>query len=357
MATLAQATTSITQQGNLTMTNISRRDILKLTGSLAATAALLPLAHLFPAAAADITPAPTPFGRVAELSADIRIDATRKSKLVRIARRDEVFPLLGQVQGQAVMPYNSVWFQINGGYLYSSWVQPVQDIQNTPEPDQAANHFWGEVSVPFTDSRIAADPKARRYMRLEYSTVYHVIGAVQGKDGQWWYRLKEGLSGAGGAYAPAQDIRRIDPSEMTPLSPDVANKRVEVNLKQQRITAYEDDQAVLTSLVSSGAGLFATPRGNHKVLFKTPTSRMIGGSGTGFYDLPGVPFCTFITWTGVAIHGTYWHNDFGRPRSHGCLNVPSDVAKWFWRWTLPSAPYDKAVLYTRKAAATPVHVA
>jgi lipoprotein-anchoring transpeptidase ErfK/SrfK len=171
--------------------------------------------------------------------------------------------------------------------------------------------------VPFTDSRIAADPKARRVMRLEYSTVYRVIGAVTGKDGQWWYRLKEGISGAGAAYIPATDLRRIDPSEITPINPDVTDKRIEVNLKAQRITAYENGQIVMTSLVASGAGLFATPRGNHKVLFKTPTSRMIGGSGSGFYDLPGVPFCTFITWSGVAIHGTYWHNDFGRPRSHG----------------------------------------
>jgi lipoprotein-anchoring transpeptidase ErfK/SrfK len=66
---------------------------------------------------------------------------------------------------------------------------------------------------------------------------------------------------------------------------------------------------------------------------------MTGRVGADYYDLPGMPFPTYITASAVAIHGTYWHNDYGRPRSHGCLNVPSPVARWFWRWTAPSAPY------------------
>ena len=84
---------------------------------------------------------------------------------------------------------------------------------------------------------------------------------------------------------------------------------------------------------------------------------MTGGEGSDYYDLPGVPFPTFITWTGVAIHGTYWHNDYGRPRSHGCINVTPAVALWFWRWTMPAAPYDSAWYYTpRDAVATVVNV-
>ena len=338
------------------MTSISRRNYLKLAGGIATSAAILPFINLLSVAAGELSPAPTPLGRVAELSAEIRVDATRKSKVVRTARRDEVFSLQGQVEGDPVRSYNKIWFKTDDGYIFSSLVQPVQNIKNDPLPDLAADKFWGEVTVPFTDSRTAADPNVRRYMRLEYGTVYRVIGAVKGKDDQWWYRLKDGVSGAGNVFVPASDIRRIAPWDLTPLSPDVKDKRIEVSLKEQRITAYEGDKAVLTSLVCSGTSFFGTPRGKHRVLFKTLTSRMIGGSGTGFYDLPGVPFPTFITWSGVAIHGTYWHNDYGRPRSHGCLNVPSDIARWFWRWTLPSAPYDKSVFYTRNAEATVVHV-
>ena len=51
------------------------------------------------------------------------------------------------------------------------------------------------------------------------------------------------------------------------------------------------------------------------------------------FDLPGVPFDSY-SWGGVAIHGAYWHNDYGRPRSHGCVSVPSEVAKWVFRWPM-----------------------
>ncbi len=86
--------------------------------------------------------------------------------------------------------------------------------------------------------------------------------------------------------------------------------------------------------------------GRFAIYSKLTSTRMTGPG----YDLPGVPFPTYITWKGVAIHGAYWHNDFGRPRSHGCLNVPAPVARWFWRWTTPSAPYEAAIYYAPKDA-------
>jgi len=62
---------------------------------------------------------------------------------------------------------------------------------------------------------------------------------------------------------------------------------------------------------------------------------------TGTYDLPGVPWVTYLTKSGISFHGTYWHNDFGRPRSHGCINVTCDAARWIYRWTLPEVPLYK----------------
>ena len=353
---------------------LNRRSMLKIAGSVAGALALAPLVSVRAARAGaranaranrvefaedPLPPQPPPatLGRVASWAVDIYESPTRKSKLVRKARRDEVFPLREQVAGEAVMSHNIFWFKLDEGYAYSSWIQPVEEIFNTPEPERAKERFWGELTVPLSDSRLLPDPKAGRSTRLYYTGVFRVIDAALGPDEQWWYRLQEGVTYSPGPWAPAAHIRRFDPSELTPLSPEVEDKQIQVDLKQQTITALEHGEPVLTSRVASGYGSFRTPMGTHKVLYKYPTARMIGGSGSDAYDLPGVAFPTFITWSGVAIHGTYWHNDYGRPRSHGCLNVPSPIARWFWRWTAPVAPYDAATFYTpRGAAATTVVV-
>jgi lipoprotein-anchoring transpeptidase ErfK/SrfK len=68
------------------------------------------------------------------------------------------------------------------------------------------------------------------------------------------------------------------------------------------------------------------------------------GAGRGF-DLPGVPWVTFFTSTGVSFHGTYWHNDYGTPRSHGCVNLLPEDAKFLYRWTNPVVPADTPYLH------------
>ena len=57
--------------------------------------------------------------------------------------------------------------------------------------------------------------------------------------------------------------------------------------------------------------------------------------------LAGVPWCSFFTEKGHALHGTYWHDNFGLPMSHGCVNMRTEEAKWLFRWSLPSAGFDE----------------
>ena len=70
-----------------------------------------------------------------------------------------------------------------------------------------------------------------------------------------------------------------------------------------------------------------------------------GNRAFGDYDLPGVPWVSYINTWGIAFHGTYWHNDYGRPRSHGCINLTPEGAKWVYRWTMPHVPYDAELKY------------
>jgi hypothetical protein len=73
---------------------------------------------------------------------------------------------------------------------------------------------------------------------------------------------------------------------------------------------------------------------------------MIGGAGDDdHYNLPGVPFVCYFTAEFAATHGCYWHNDYGNVRSHGCVNLPPDAARWIWRWTDPVADYHSQFVH------------
>lgn len=347
---------------------VTRRTLLKMTGSAAAALAALPLTHLSHLFAQridvdiEIEPEPevppTPLGRVANWQVPVREAPKVKAKIVRSAKRDEILRLIEQLPGDAEMQHNNLWYKTDEGYVYSSWVQPVHDRLNLPEPERAAEKFWGEITVPYSDARALPDPNARRVARLYYTSVYRVIEAVKGADDQWWYRLQDGVTFSPGPYLPAAHLRRFDPSELTPLSPGVPadHKRIEINLTRQVMTAFEDDRPVVTSRTATGFGPFRTPTGAHRIIRKRTTSRMIGGVGSDHYDLPGVPFPSYFTVSAVAIHGAYWHNEFGRTRSHGCVNVPAEVARWVWRWTVPELPYEQVEIRTRDASATLVVV-
>jgi lipoprotein-anchoring transpeptidase ErfK/SrfK len=88
--------------------------------------------------------------------------------------------------------------------------------------------------------------------------------------------------------------------------------------------------------ISTGLELTPTPRGEFKVYLKTPTRYMQGplpGISNQYYDLPGVPWNLYFTKEGAVIHGAYWHQSFGKPYSHGCVNVDPLLARTLYEWT------------------------
>ncbi|HHH83256.1 MAG TPA: L,D-transpeptidase, partial [Chloroflexi bacterium] len=85
------------------------------------------------------------------------------------------------------------------------------------------------------------------------------------------------------------------------------------------------------------------PRGRFHIDMKMPLRHMGNGRLTPdpeAYELPGVPWVSYFTSTGVGFHGTYWHADFGRPMSHGCVNMRPEEAKWIFRWSAPISVPD-----------------
>lgn len=119
----------------------------------------------------------------------------------------------------------------------------------------------------------------------------------------------------------------------------VSNKRIEVNLTTQTLTAFENNQNIGSFTISSGKWN-RTPVGEYKIWTKIKSQKMSGGSkelGT-YYYLPNVPYIMFFyndkvaKKLGFSLHGTYWHNNFGVPMSHGCINMKTPDAQTIFNW-------------------------
>jgi len=130
------------------------------------------------------------------------------------------------------------------------------------------------------------------------------------------------------------------------------NKWIEIDLSEQKIRAWDGDSLFLESLVSTGLPWYPTPQGEFKIWIKLRATKMEGGEGKYYYNLPNVPYVMFFenekvpSWRGYGLHGTYWHNDFGRVHSHGCVNLPTSVAKQLYDWTDPQVPDGKWMVNT-----------
>jgi hypothetical protein len=115
-----------------------------------------------------------------------------------------------------------------------------------------------------------------------------------------------------------------------------AYKEVVVSISQQYMWAYEGDTEVIESWVSTGTAeteAVTTPVGYWSVLTKYDSQTMEGTISGEYYRVPDVPYVMYFDNLGNALHGTYWHNNFGHPMSHGCVNLPMDVAAFLYSWT------------------------
>ena len=117
-----------------------------------------------------------------------------------------------------------------------------------------------------------------------------------------------------------------------------AQKAIVVSISHQMLWAYKGDRVVLRSYVSTGRAGFDTPVGAFTILSKLPSQTMEGVIGGEYYNVPDVPWVLYFTNSGHALHGTYWHNNFGTPMSHGCVNLPMDVAAWLYDWAPVGTP-------------------
>jgi lipoprotein-anchoring transpeptidase ErfK/SrfK len=123
----------------------------------------------------------------------------------------------------------------------------------------------------------------------------------------------------------------VAPPPSAPL-PDIAKsgngmRWIDIDLTNQAVYAYEGDVMINSFIVSTGTWLTPTVTGQYKVYVKYRYDDM---SGPGYF-LPDVPYVMYF-YKGYGLHGTYWHNNFGTPMSHGCINLRTDDAAWLFDW-------------------------
>ncbi|MCC7163613.1 MAG: LysM peptidoglycan-binding domain-containing protein [Anaerolineae bacterium] len=156
-----------------------------------------------------------------------------------------------------------------------------------------------------------------------------------------WYgqRLRiPGTASVNGVVPPAPAPSAPQPAVAVPVNAPTPGKWIDINVSDQTISAYEGATLLKTVVVSTGTARTPTVLGTYKILSKYPAVHMRGGTpGVDYYDLPNVPWTMFF-YQGYAIHGTYWHTNFGTRMSHGCVNLPTDDAKWFYDWATVGTP-------------------
>jgi lipoprotein-anchoring transpeptidase ErfK/SrfK len=350
--------------------NLTRRDFLRLAGlSTAALGAVAFRWDVWLQQSQEILESYRPdfprqpeydmgmLARVASKQVDIRALPSDDAPIVGNRFRDQLIHLYGEVRPEdAPKYYNTLWYRTWGGYIHSAHLQIVQvKLNDLVGSVREAGHLC-EVTVPYT----TAYQYNRwdgwfpwRGSRLYYSSTHWVTAIESGPNGKPWYQITSELSKTEKYLVPAEHIRIVDPSEYAPLSTNTPaeEKHVEVSLPEQTLRAFEYGNEVYSARISSGIPNYrlspeelptATPEGRFNLYSKMPSKHMGSVAGgpeveeNGGFTLPGVPWtCFFRSPGGYALHGTYWHNNFGLQMSHGCVNMRNEDAKWLFRWSTP----------------------
>ena len=285
-------------------------------------------------------------GRVTQQAHPLHRAPHAESEILREMDKDSLWKITNVTVSNEEISANRIWYELDGvGYAHSRRIQPVRRVFNDANTVIPEDGCLGEITVPFVDAYNKLGEGRSIAYRFYYASTFWILKRLVDNEGSVWYQLLDDRDYRV-FYIPAYFMRLVPDAELRPISPEVPSeeKRVEVDLASQSLMAYEGEKIVFMSRISSGVRLpeggFATPKGYYRTYRKRPCRHMANPAnayGSGF-DLPGVPWVSYFTSDGVAFHGAYWHNDFGVPHSHGCINMTPLTAKWLYRWTPPAVP-------------------
>lgn len=209
---------------------------------------------------------------------------------------------------------------------------------NTDDPaaliPETSNNIVEPPAPPPTQIHIVQSGEHLAQIAQQYGISWPVIAQLNGiTDPNRVFAGQELLIPALNPDGGIADLGILDLQPLAPNPTNVVGKQIVVDLSDSRIYAYEDGQLLRTVVVSTGLPATPTVQGDYQIYVKYDAQTM---SGPGYY-LPGVPWVMYF-YQGYGIHGTYWHNNFGQPMSHGCVNLPTPEAEWFYNFAPVGTP-------------------
>jgi hypothetical protein len=182
------------------------------------------------------------------------------------------------------------------------------------------------------------DGKLQRAKRLERREFVPLSGRVQRVGGERMVQAKNGQ------WLRSEDLRTAVKPEKLPWFASKKRRWVQVSLLSQTLVLWEGATPVYATLVSTGRDgigdpktTMSTPQGTFRITQKHVTTTMDSNVADSEFELRDVPWVMYFK-GGYALHGAYWHDDFGRPRSHGCINLAPIDARYVFEWTAPEVP-------------------
>ena len=290
--------------------------------------------------------------------------ASAKSPIRRLANSGDLLRVTGMspgLDGDA-----DVWWSTTEGYAHLDTIRPADgqwaQSWTMPAAAEAQNGWWGEI-VSEANVRAGATTDAPIVGGLHGGQRVKVLAQEQGQNvsgSATWYLIDGGRFA--GARVHSSLIRKIaQPTpNLTPPSQMPADLTwVNVDRKSSTLTVVKDGNAVFVTYVSLGktgrdspAGLFST---FGKYVYDDMTSTTVPNADHS-YDLPNVPYTQYYKLGGYALHGTYWHDEFGTQQSQGCINVTVTDGAYLFGLTSPSVAAGASSAWSGESTATPLQI-
>ncbi len=256
----------------------------------------------------------------------------------------------GPASKNGTTTYVQVEFSLGTGWVPSTYLKKLSAV--TPTVGPTASKVWVYLDCTANPERvIVQNNNAMSIKVISIGSTYqpdagepYAVGDTVGTKVTFSYEANSNASGSftltskqmfdDSVGAQEGVVVKTSVGDITASCPAVTSgeKWIEVNLSTQTLYVYRGSTVISSSLVSTGKPGFSTPTGTFKIFAKYVSVTMAACVNGECWNTPGVPWDMLFRDGGFYLHGAYWHNDFGKVRSHGCVNLPVPYAEWLYSW-------------------------